>query len=96
MRETELMGWYRIQWPTTAISISVFSTTPASTSSVERVPVLRGTLSLHPNPTRDVAHLRGDIVAGSVIEVRDMPGRLVRSVRCEGGGEAVGRVMLVR
>jgi uncharacterized repeat protein (TIGR01451 family) len=68
------------------ITNTVISSIP-SPSSVEREPVAPAAITIYPNPTRGMAYLRGKIARGSTVEVRDMLGRVVRSVRYEGGGD---------
>ena len=65
----------------------MISTIPAPASSVESDPAVPEVLAIYPNPTRGPVHLKGSITRGSTIEVRDLLGVVVRSVRYEGMGD---------
>jgi len=70
------------------VTNTVISTIAQPTASVDVNADGEHLLALYPNPARGTIYLRGDLLSGGTIELRTMLGDLVRTVRCEGSGDA--------
>jgi|GEM_PF-1695336 len=74
---------------TSVITNRVLSTIPAPLVGVDVEPdAAESVLAVYPNPAHGALYLRGDLLPGGTIELRNILGELLRTARCEGSGDA--------